>query len=62
MQTRLKEIREIREMTTCEFANLLGCAPSYLNEIENGKKFPSRKMIEQFSKVLDVKVTKLIKD
>ena len=63
MKTRLKDIRRIQYgLTLEEMSKILGCSPSYLSEIENGIKFPSGKMLDKFSKKLNIPASKLIKD
>ena len=56
----LKMFRTIHGYKAKELAKLLEISPSYLSEIENGKKTPSYDLLEKYSDVFDVKLSTLI--
>lgn len=60
MQLRLKDIRKERGMTAEVLAAKAGCSKSYISEIENGKKFPSGRLLRNFAKTLNVSIYELI--
>lgn len=43
-----------------EMSSLLGISNSYLSEIENNKKQPSLELLENYSKILGIKLSSLI--
>jgi transcriptional regulator with XRE-family HTH domain len=56
----LKMFRTIHGYKAKELAGHLELSPSYLSEIENGKKSPSYELLERYAKVFDVKLSTLI--
>ena len=56
----LKMFRTIHGYKAKELAEMLEISPSYLSEIENGKKSPSYELLERYSSVFDVKLSTLI--
>lgn len=55
----LKEIRKQRKLTQEQLANSIEISRSYLSDIENSRKNPSIKTIEQLATKLDVSVNYL---
>ncbi len=60
MQLRLKTLRKERGWTAEVLAAKAGTSKSYISEIENGKKFPSGRLLKRFADELDVSVYDLI--
>jgi transcriptional regulator with XRE-family HTH domain len=60
MQTRLKTLRKERGWTAEVLAAKAGSSKSYISEIENGKKFPSGRLLKRFADELGVSVYDLI--
>ena len=56
----LKMLRTIHDYKAKELAETLQISPSYLSEIENGKKSPSYELLEKYSSAFDVKLSTLI--
>jgi transcriptional regulator with XRE-family HTH domain len=56
----LKMFRTIHGYKAKELAEHLDLSPSYLSEIENGKKTPSYDVLEKYAEVFDVKLSTLI--
>ena len=56
----LKRTRNIYGMTASKMSTELGISPSYLSEIENGKKQPSLELLEKYSKIYGIKLSSLI--
>jgi len=56
----LKMFRTIHGYKAKELAEHLEISPSYLSEIENGKKTPSYELLEKYAEVFDVKLSTLI--
>jgi transcriptional regulator with XRE-family HTH domain len=50
----LKKFRNIKGLSQIKLAELCDTAPSYIGEIEIGRRFPSLKLIEKISFVLEV--------
>jgi len=46
------EYRKRREMSQTEFAEIVGVHWSYLNQIENGHRVPSKKLEEKIKKII----------
>ncbi|MCE6032002.1 MULTISPECIES: helix-turn-helix domain-containing protein [Lactobacillaceae] len=51
----LKQLRTIYGDTAKDFSQRLLISPSYLSEIENGKKQPSLEILEKYAHILDMK-------
>jgi len=51
----LKKFRNSRGLSQMKLAELCDTAPSYIGEIEIGRRFPSLKLIEKIGKVLNIK-------
>ncbi len=49
---KLSQLREEKKMSLQELGKNTGISPSYLNEIEKGKKYPSQEKLEQIAKAL----------
>ena len=60
MQLRLKTLRKERGWTAEVLAEKAGSSKSYISEIENGKKFPSGRLLKRFADELGVSVFELI--
>lgn len=56
----LKRTRVIYGYKASEMSSLLGISNSYLSEIENNKKQPSLELLENYSKILGIKLSSLI--
>ena len=56
----LKMFRTIHGYKGKELAEMLEISPSYLSEIENGKKSPPYELLEKYSSAFDVKLSTLI--
>lgn len=57
---KLRALRNERKLSLQRFSNMLGLSPSYLNEIENGKKYPKVEKIIQIAQVLGVPYDELV--
>ncbi len=59
MKTPLSEVflmlRIASGLSTTEFSQQIGISSQYLNEIENGLKKPTLRLIEKYSKALKIK-------
>ncbi len=60
MQLRLKKLRKERGLTAEVLAARAGTSKSYISEIENGKKFPSGRLLQRFAEELGVSIFELI--
>ncbi len=60
MYLRLKTLRKERGWTAEVLAAKAGSSKSYISEIENGKKFPSGRLLKRFADELGVSVYDLI--
>src|SRR5215471_15570365 len=50
----LKKLRNSRGLSQMKLAELCKTAPSYIGEIEIGRRFPSIKLIEKIAGILEV--------
>lgn len=50
----LRKFRNSRGFSQMKLAELCDTAPSYIGEIEIGRRFPSLKLIEKIGKVLNI--------
>jgi transcriptional regulator with XRE-family HTH domain len=50
----LRKFRKNKEFSQMKLAELCNTAPSYIGEIEIGRRFPSLKLIEKIGAVLEV--------
>ena len=50
----LRKFRNSKGFSQMKLAELCETAPSYIGEIEIGRRFPSLKLIEKIGKVLDI--------
>ena len=57
---KLKQQRQKKKWSLQDLADKTGLSKSYLNEIENGKKYPKHDKIIQLSDVLDCKFDDLV--
>ncbi len=57
---KLKQQRQKKNWSLQELANKTGLSKSYLNEIENGKKYPKHDKILQLSEILECKFDDLV--
>jgi transcriptional regulator with XRE-family HTH domain len=55
----LKKFRKIHGISQAKLANLCDTDLSYIGQIEMGKRFPSIKLIEKISEVLDIEAYQL---
>ena len=51
----MKEFRKKEGISQMKLADYLNTSPTYIGEIEIGKKFPSMDMIEKISSILKIK-------
>jgi transcriptional regulator with XRE-family HTH domain len=58
----LKEFRKREGFTQMKLAELCNTSPSYIGEIEIGRKFPSTEMIERIAKILRLEPYHLFKN
>ncbi len=56
----LKKLRGIYGLKASEMSAKLGISPSYLSEIENGKKKPTLELLEKYADIFDIKLSSLI--
>ncbi len=56
----LKTIRQFHKVKQKDFADKIGIVPSYISEIENGKKEPSLEIIEKYSKEFNIPVSSIL--
>lgn len=56
MKIRLKELRKARGWNQSELASLLGISAPHVSEMEQGKKNPSRPLLEQMAKLFCISV------
>lgn len=56
----LKRLRKIYGYKAVEVCNYLGISPSYLSEIENGKKQPSLDHLKKYAQLFGIKLSSLI--
>ena len=59
---KLKLLREERNMSLSEFANLLGTSKQVLSRYERGENTPKITTVAHYAKVLDVSLAYLMKD
>ena len=57
---KLKQQRQKKNWSLQDLANRTGVSKSYLNEIENGKKYPKHDKILQLSEILECKFDDLV--
>lgn len=57
---KLRQLRQDKGLQINELADLAGFSPSYLNEIEKGKKYPKSEKIFALAKVLDTHYDNLV--
>ena len=50
----LRKFRNSRDFSQMKLAELCDTAPSYIGEIEIGRRFPSLKLIEKIGKILNI--------
>lgn len=56
----LKLVRQYYRLNQVQMANRLDISPSYLNEIEKGKKSPSLDLLEKYADLIDIPVSSLV--
>lgn len=56
----LKRLRKIYGYKAVEICDHLGISPSYLSEIENGKKQPSLEHLKKYAQLFGIKLSSLI--
>ena len=56
----LKRVRAIYGYKASDFSHLLDISPSYLSEIENGKKEPSLELLRRYSGITGIKLSSLM--
>jgi len=56
----LRLLRNFHNYRSRELAEMLGISPSYLSEIENGKKQPSLELLGRYSQVFKVKPSTIL--
>ena len=57
---KLRQLRQKKQMPPKELAKAAGISPSYLNEIEKGKKYPQPQKIVSLANVLDVSYDEMV--
>lgn len=50
----IREIRDQRDYSLRELARRVGCSPAFLSDIELGRRFPSRKILNEIAQALGV--------
>jgi transcriptional regulator with XRE-family HTH domain len=50
----LKEFKKNEKLSQVKMAEYCNASPSYIGEIEIGRKFPSIEMIEKFAEILKI--------
>jgi transcriptional regulator with XRE-family HTH domain len=60
MAKALRFIRVFHDLKQTELANRLGLSKSYLSEIENGRKSPSIRLLEQYAEVFKIPVSSIV--
>jgi transcriptional regulator with XRE-family HTH domain len=56
----IREARVARDLSLRELARLLKIAPSYLSDIENGRRIPSEEVTRELSRVLELDFDELM--
>jgi len=56
----LKLVRQYHRMNQSQMAKRLDISPSYLSEIEKGKKTPSLDLLEKYAEVIGIPVSSLV--
>lgn len=56
----LKNMRNIYGFKAKEISDRLGVSPSYVSEIENGKKQPSLELLAKYAEIFEIKVSSLL--
>ena len=56
---KLKEIRELKNLSKSQLSTLAGCDISYIGQIERCKKVPTLKTIENLANALEIPVKDL---
>lgn len=56
----LKLVRQYHRLNQVEMARKLEISPSYLSEIESGKKTPSLDLLEKYAAVIGIPVSSLV--
>lgn len=56
----LRLFRVFNDLKLFEMAEKLGISPSYLSEIEKGKKDPSLKLLEKYSEVFNISTSSIL--
>ncbi len=60
--TNIERHRKAKRLTTVELAALAGVKPQYISQIENGKRSPSLKVLQNFAKVLNTTTSELLNE
>ena len=55
----IRVLRDEKDISLREFAKRLGISASFLSDIELGRRYPSKKVLHQLAKHLDVKPAEL---
>lgn len=56
----IKELRERKNLTQKELADIIGVSPNLLADLEDGKNLPDTSLIENLAKALNISVVELI--
>nr|WP_298897145.1 helix-turn-helix transcriptional regulator [uncultured Altererythrobacter sp.] len=56
----LKLVRQYHRLNQVQMASKLGISPSFLSEIEKGKKMPSLDLLERYAEIIGIPVSSLI--
>ena len=62
LRTNMQEARNLLGYSQLKLANELNVSPSYIGEIEKGRKFPSAKMLQRIADTLNLKPYQLFLD
>ena len=62
LRTNMQEARNLLGFSQLGLANEINVSPSYIGEIEKGKKFPSAKMLQKIADALKLKPYQLFLD
>lgn len=56
----IKQLREEQDLLQADVAEKTGLNPSYVSDIERGKRNPTWKVLSQFAKAFGVKLSELV--
>jgi transcriptional regulator with XRE-family HTH domain len=56
----VERYRKQKGLTTVELAAISGVKPQFISQIENGKRFPSLKILQNIASALDITTSELL--